>query len=1071
MNHHRSKAKRAFFSGSIRRQLAWSFGSVALIIMVGLAGLLYDRQRNFLYSAALQQSKSLTMSLASSSTSWVLANDIAGLKEVLQGFVGLPDIERAYVLSLSGEVLSSTRLGEAGLFVTDAQSQKLLSSPPTTQVLLANTHQIDVATPVMAGQRHVGWARIEMTMNGVNANLRSVVVMGINFIVFAALTVWIAAILLARRLTRRLHYLMRVAAEVEGGNLEVRAYLSGDDEVGILAQEFNQMLDALSNSERQRERINQLYAAWTESADIIVRESDEIKLLNQVCRIIANHVAFKLVWVGMTDPDDWVRKVASSHSDSAYLRNIKVSADETLPEGRGPMGMTIREGVPKIFNNFLDESNTLPWQPAAAAENINAAAAFPLMRDGRCIGAIAVYSDEQNYFTPDLIALMRGLTDDLSYALDNFDREKRRLKAEHELRIAAAAFESQESILVTDANNNILRVNKSFTALTGYSANEVIGKPTGILKSGRHDSEFYTAMWASINHNKYWQGEIWNKRKNGEIYPEWLCITAISNPEGLITNYVGTFTDISQRKADEQRIRDLAYYDSLTKLPNRTLLFERLDLALNASHRNKTHGALMFLDLDNFKTLNDTLGHDRGDQLLIEVGQRLQNCVRDVDTVARLGGDEFVIMLEFLDEQEIEAAIQAHAVAEKIRSNLAEFYLLKNNLDRVGSLGNRSMRCSTSCIPAVVPTATLLTSTDGGNTEDCREQSRPPSLAVDRVGSLPTATLPPSLAVDNKHQPSIEHYSTGSIGFVLFMGHETSSEELLKRADLAMYQAKRAGRNVIRAFAPEMQEALNLRAALEIDLRNALDRNELSLHYQVQVDASGQPVGAEALLRWNQAERGMISPAEFIPLAEETGLILPIGQWILRQGCKTLVDWTHYPETCELKLAVNISSRQLNQPDFVEQVRTILLESGANPTLLKLEITESVILDNVEDTIAKMHAVRDLGVSFSMDDFGTGYSSLSYLQKLPLAQLKIDQSFVKNMTVNNHDSAIIRTILALGKNLDLNIIAEGVETEIQREHLTNDGCLAFQGYLFGKPVPAEQFKQSLLGEADRKIIL
>ena len=289
MNHHRSKAKRAFFSGSIRRQLAWSFGSVALIIMVGLAGLLYDRQRNFLYSAALQQSKSLTMSLASSSTSWVLANDIAGLKEVLQGFVGLPDIERAYVLSLSGEVLSSTRPGEAGLFVTDAQSQKLLSSPPTTQVLLANTHQIDVATPVMAGLRHVGWARIEMAMNGVNANLRSVVVMGINFIVFAALTVWIAAILLARRLTRRLHHLMRVAAEVEGGNLEVRAHLSGDDEVGILAQEFNQMLDALSNSERQRERINQLYAAWTESADIIVRESDEIKLLNQLCRHLHRH--------------------------------------------------------------------------------------------------------------------------------------------------------------------------------------------------------------------------------------------------------------------------------------------------------------------------------------------------------------------------------------------------------------------------------------------------------------------------------------------------------------------------------------------------------------------------------------------------------------------------------------------------------------------------------------------------------------------------------------------------------------------------------------------------------------
>ncbi|MGZ4969001.1 MAG: EAL domain-containing protein [Methylobacter sp.] len=989
------KIQPPFFNGSIRHQLAWSFGGVTLIMMLCLAGLLFERQRNFLYGAAVQQGESLAASLAGSSTSWVLANDIAGLKEVLQGFSGLPDLERAYILSLRGEVLSSTRAEEAGLFVTDVQNQKLLTSLPKTQVLLANANQIDVAAPVMTGLRHVGWARVEMTMNGVNANLRSVIIMGVNFIVFAALAVISAAILLARRLTRRLHHLMQVAAEVEGGHLDVRANLSGKDEVGVLAHGFNQMLDALSNSERQRKQINHLYAAWTQSADIIVRESDEVKLLTEVCRIIVNHVDFKLVWVGMTEPDGWVRTVAASHPDSAPFKNIKVSIDESLPEGRGPMGTAIREGVPKIFNNFLNDPSTLPWQSMATAENIKASAAFPLMRGGHCIGAMAVYSDEQDYFTPDLIDLMRGLTEDLSYALDNFDREKLRLKAEHELRIAAAAFESQEGILVTDAEHNILRVNKSFTALTGYSAEDIIGKPASILKSGRQDNEFYAAMWQSINRDKYWQGEIWNKRKNGDVYPEWLCITAITNPEGVITNYVGTFTDISQRKADEERIKDLAYYDSLTKLPNRTLLFERLNLALNASNRNKTHGALMFLDLDNFKTLNDTLGHDRGDQLLLEVGRRLQSCVREVDTVARLGGDEFVVMLEFLDEQEIEAAIQAHTVAEKIRRNLAEFYLLKSN-------------------------------------------------------------------IDNKLQPFVEHYSTGSIGFVLFLGHETTSEELLKRADLAMYQAKQAGRNVIRAFIPEMQEALNLRASLETDLRNALDRNELNLYYQVQVDVSGKPIGAEALIRWNQTERGLIPPAEFIPLAEETGLILPIGYWILKQGCETLVDWAKYPETRKLKLAVNISCRQLSQADFVEHVYAILEETGANPALLKLEITESVILDNVEDTIAKMHAIRNFGVNFSMDDFGTGYSSLSYLQKLPLEQLKIDQSFIRNMAFNNHDSAIIRTILALGKNLNLNVIAEGVETEIQREHLTNYGCLIFQGFLFGKPVSADTFKKKLL---------
>ncbi len=1001
--HNRSKVQR-FFSGSIRHQLAWSFGGVALVMLIGFASLLFEQQRNFLYSTAMQQSRSLTASLASSSSSWVLANDIAGLKEVLQGFAGLPDLERAYVLSFRGEVLSSTRPNEAGLFVTDAQSQKLLNSPPKTQVLLANTRQIDVAAPVMAGLRHIGWARVEMTMNGVNANLRSIVVMGINFIAFAALTVVAAAMLLARRLTRRLHHLMQVASEVERGNLGMRTRISGEDEVSVLAHGFNQMLDALSNSERQRERINNLYAAWTQSANIIVREPDETKLLTEVCRIIASHVAFKLVWVGITDSESWVQIVASSHPESTYLRNLKVSINASLPEGCGPMGEAIREGVPKILNDFINSPSTLPWQAKAIAENIKASAAFPLMRGGHCIGAIALYSDEQNYFTTDLIDLMRGLTEDLSYALDNFDHEKLRLAAEHELRIAAAAFDSQEGIMVTDADNKILRINKSFTELTGYSAEEAIGKPADILKSGLQDKAFYAAMWKSINHDKYWQGEIWNKRKDGAIYPEWLRVTAITNPKGLVTNYVATFTDISQRKADEERIKYLAYFDSLTKLPNRTLLFDRLNLALSASNRNKTHGALMFLDLDNFKTLNDTLGHDRGDQLLIEVGRRLQSCVREVDTVARLGGDEFVIMLEYLDGNEMDAAIQAYAVAEKIRNSLTDFYALKSNLD-------------------------------------------------------------------NPLQPFVEHYSTGSIGFVLFLGHETSSEELLKRADLAMYQAKQAGRNAIRAFVPEMQESINFRASLESDLRNALERDEFSLFYQVQVDVSGRPVGAEALLRWNQTEHGMISPAEFIPLAEESGLILPIGHWVLRQGCETLLDWSKYPETQNLKLAVNISSRQLNQVDFVEQVSSILLETGVNPALLKLEITESVVMDNVEDTIAKMLAIRELGVSFSMDDFGTGYSSLSYLQKLPLEQLKIDQSFVRNMAFNKHDSAIIRTILALGKNLDLNVIAEGVETEAQHGYLSNYGCLVFQGYLFGRPVPAEQFKQNLLAEQTEKQLL
>lgn len=989
----------AFFTGSLRRQLAWSFGCVSLVLMIGLASLLFQQQRSFLYHAALQQGQSLASSLASSSTSWVLANDLAGLNEVLQGFSQLPDLTRAYILSLQGEVLASTRTDESGLFIVDPQNLKLLKSTPQAQIMLANDQQIDIAVPILANQHHIGWARVEIAMNGVNKNLHEVVIRGAEFIGIAALMTITAAVLLAHRLTRRLRHLMFVVTEVESGNVNIRAQLSSHDEIGILAHDFNNMLNALSHSERLRERITHLYAAWTQSVDVIVREPDETKMLNEVCQIIASQMSLRLVWVGMTGPNNRVHPVAASHPDSPYLRHINISIDGNLPEGQGPMGSAIREGIPKIINHFLREPNTVLWQNTASAENIQASAAFPLTRGGQCIGAMAIYSTEVNYFNEDLINLLRGLADDLSYALDNIDRERMRIKAEHELRIAAAAFESQEGIMVTDAEQKILRINKSFTTLTGYQPSEVIGKSAGILKSGWQDSDFYKKMWECINQNKHWQGEIWNKRKDGQIYPEWLCITAITDLHGKITNYVGTFTDISQRKADEQRIRDLAYYDALTKLPNRTLLFDRLNIAFSSSSRNRTHGALMFLDLDNFKTLNDTLGHDYGDQLLIEAARRLQLCTREIDTVARLGGDEFVIMLEFLDEQEIEAAIHTHTVAEKIRSVLSEPYLLHAN-----------------------------------------NQSLP-----------------------------IEHHSSCSIGFVLFLGHNHSCEELLKRADLAMYQAKHAGRNIIRAFVPEMQESLNQRTSLEADLRNAINLNELALHYQVQVDSMGRAIGAEALIRWYQPDRGMIPPNQFIHLAEETGLIIPIGQWILEQGCQTLVNWAKHPETSELNLSINISGRQLSQSDFVEQIQSCLQKTGANPARLKLEITESVVLDNVEATIDKMHAIKELGVNFSMDDFGTGYSSLSYLQKLPLEQLKIDQSFIRDIAFSKQDTTIVRTILALGKNLNLCVVAEGVETEAQFGHLINHGCLVFQGYLFGRPVPIELFEQQLTDKQNKEL--
>lgn len=561
--------------------------------------------------------------------------------------------------------------------------------------------------------------------------------------------------------------------------------------------------------------------------------------------------------------------------------------------------------------------------------------------------------------------------------------------AELELRIAAITFDSHEGIVITDANKVIQRVNQAFTQMTGYSSADVMGKTPSVLSSGRQDAEFYREMWRAIEHEDFWQGEIWNRRKNGEVFPEWLTITAIRDGSNNITNYVGAFHDISESKEAEERIRSLAFYDPLTKLPNRRLLHDRLQQAVAASTRSRKHGALMLLDLDRFKILNDTHGHGVGDQLLLEAAQRLKSNVREGDTVARLGGDEFVVLLGALDEYTNEAAAQAQLLADKIRTVLAEPYHL----------------------------------------------------------SIQT----------EKQQLHIVHHSSSSIGVVLFLGHETSVEELLKRADLAMYEAKHGGRDAICFFDPAMQLALNARAALEEHMRQAL-AEQYRLHYQIQVDEQGYIVGAEALLRWQHPERGLLMPDEFIPLAEETGLVVPIGKWVLQTACAQLKAWESNPLTRDLKIAVNISACQFRQEDFVEHVRSALEQTGARATLLELEITESLILNDIEDTIAKMRQLKQVGVNFSMDDFGTGYSSLSNLQRLPLNQIKIDQSFIRDMAADAGSAVIVNAILTMGKSLGMEVVAEGVETEGQREFLAQQGCCAYQGFLFGRPVPVAEFE-------------
>ena len=560
-----------------------------------------------------------------------------------------------------------------------------------------------------------------------------------------------------------------------------------------------------------------------------------------------------------------------------------------------------------------------------------------------------------------------------------FDEISERKKTELELRIAAIAFEAQEGIMVTDADTVIMRVNRAFTEITGYTVEDAVGKKPNMLKSGYNDTVFFGDMWLGIHRDGKWQGEIWNRRKTGETFPGWLTITAVAGDDGSITHYVGTLTDITQRKDAETEIRQLAFFDPLTGLPNRRLLLDRLHQALLTSARSQRQGALLFIDLDNFKSLNDNHGHDQGDLLLKQVAQRIVSCVREVDTVARMGGDEFVIMLENLSGSYQEAIVQAERVGGKILSTLNQPY----------SLG----KC--------------------------------------------------------------EHRSSTSIGVTLFDGQKFTVGELLKQADLAMYQAKVAGRNTLRLFNLEMLAASEARLLLEESLREGLRRDQFILYYQPQVDCDGCLTGAEALVRWQHPRHGLMPPGEFISLAEETGLILPLGNWVLETVCRQLADWSMQKMADELTLAVNVSARQFHCPDFVERVIAVLDKTGANPRRLRFELTESLLLDNVDESIAKMTELKTKGVTFALDDFGVGYSSLRYLQLLPLDQLKIDVSFVRDALTDTNDAAIIRTIVALGQTLGLGVIAEGVETKAQCDLLAKLGCHAFQGYLFGIPLPVE----------------
>ncbi len=563
---------------------------------------------------------------------------------------------------------------------------------------------------------------------------------------------------------------------------------------------------------------------------------------------------------------------------------------------------------------------------------------------------------------------------------------QKRKQAEAELRLAAVVFNSGESAIITDPYRNIQRVNQAFTEMTGYSINDIAGQTLDILRSDHHTPSFYTYIWESVDQSGSWRGELWNKYKNGQIFLSHVRIFAVKDDNAHISHYILTYIDINHNKQVTEEIQRLAFFDPLTNLPNRRLLQDRLKLALVSSHRSCRKGALLFIDLDNFKILNDSLGHDMGDLLLQQVAERLIACIREGDTVARLGGDEFVVVLENLSEHAFTAAKQAETIGNKILATLCQPYLLTVH----------------------------------------------------------------------------DYRSTPSMGATLFNGQDQTMDELLKQADIAMYQAKNSGRNTLRFFDPKMQASITARVIMEADLRQAVTEQQFILYYQPQVCHNNRIVGTEVLIRWLHPQKGLIPPLEFIPISEETGLIHHIGLWVLDTACHQIKNWETDARTRHLQIAVNVSALQFRHPDFVEQVCQVLHQTDINPAKLKLELTETMVLADIEDTIMKMNALRVIGVRFSMDDFGTGYSSLSSLKKLPIDQLKIDQSFIRDILTDPDDSIIVQTIIAMANHLGMEVIAEGVETEAQRDFLDRNNCKVCQGYLFGKPMPVKTFEEMLL---------
>ncbi|MGE5491959.1 MAG: EAL domain-containing protein [Actinomycetota bacterium] len=731
-------------------------------------------------------------------------------------------------------------------------------------------------------------------------------------------------------------------------------------------------------AETALQRLNRALRTLSRCNEALVHATDEGALLQETCRTIVDIGGYVFAWVGYAENDKGrsVHPVARFGLDDGYLDQTPMTwADGG--QGKGPAGRAIRTGSIQVSHDSSGDQPPSPEGDGAVKGGYAADIALPLADRAGVFGVLVIHAGEPDAFDHQEIDLLADLARNLAYGIGALRTRNERDQALKDLQLAAKVFEdSTEGILITDAERRILAVNRSFTAMTGYREEEVLGLSPKVMRSDRHDAGFFENIWAAIHETGHWMGEIWNRRKNGEIFPVLQSISAIRDGQGVLTHYLGIFVDITNRKENEERIRYLTQHDALTGLANRSLLTDRLEQVLIHGSRNGRLVAVIALDLDHFKLINDSLGHAAGDALLKQTAERLSAFVRPGDTVARLGGDEFILLLSELDCEN-----DAASLARRLSGVVAA----------------------------------------------------PMQLADQEV------------------------VMTASLGVAVFPKDGEAADALMRNADAAMHQAKEQGRNSVQFYAPDMNSRMLARLELEMGLRRAIERREFLLCYQPKVElARGQVVGAEALIRWRHPSAGLISPGDFIPLAEENGLIVPIGEWVIEEACRQLKIW-QAAGFSDISISVNLSGRQFQQENLVDFVSRTLASHGLQAQHLELEVTESAVMRDPEKTISILHSLKKIGVRISLDDFGTGYSSLNYLKRFPIDHLKIDQSFVRGITFEPEDTAIACSVISMAHSLRLQVIAEGVESEAQLSLLRRHRCDQIQGYYFSRPLLAEDF--------------